>query len=157
MNILKRTKRKFFYILNHSLSHKVMIYCDGGICSQINMFCIGKFFEENGYKVLYDVTWFETNGRDLNGKKNRDLVFQRVFPNIKFNKASTKKATFYREHFISNEPDYKKLKPPVYLPLYYEAFPYFFKYRTFFIENLKPEGFYDNPNNISLFKKSNYI
>ncbi len=141
MNILKRIKRKFLYIINHTLNNKVIIYWDGGICSQINMFCIGKFFEEKGYKVFHDTTWFTTCGTDLNGKKNRDFVFSELFPEIKLNIASSKQVSFYKEHFISNEPNYKILKPPVYLPLYYEAFPYFVKYRNLFIQNLKPATF----------------
>ncbi|WP_279386179.1 hypothetical protein [Helicobacter cinaedi] len=36
----------------------IIIRVDGGIASQIAFVALGKAFEEKGYRVKYDLSWF---------------------------------------------------------------------------------------------------
>ena len=38
----------------------IIVRVDGGIASQIGFVALGKAFEEKGYQVKYDLSWFET-------------------------------------------------------------------------------------------------
>ena len=40
----------------------VIIRTDGGAGSQVCFCALGKFFEDKGYKVKYDMTWFREYG-----------------------------------------------------------------------------------------------
>ena len=51
---------------------KLIVFMDGGLCSQINQFAIGQYYKEKGYNVLDNCIFFEKNGKDLNGKFDRN-------------------------------------------------------------------------------------
>ena len=55
----------------------VIIRTDGGICSQI-MFCaLGKHFEDLGYIVKYDTSWFKDCGMSVDGNDVRNYDIPR--------------------------------------------------------------------------------
>lgn len=56
-----------------SIEPKLIVYMDGGLCSQINQFAIGEYYKDKGYRVEYDLTFFEKNGKDLNGIFDRNF------------------------------------------------------------------------------------
>ena len=62
----------------------VIIRSDGGICSQIEFCCLGLYLQDLGYKVKYDLSWFDENGLDCNGKFVRNYDMPLAFPNMKF-------------------------------------------------------------------------
>ncbi len=39
---------------------------DGGICSQIWQYFLGKYLADKGYEVEYDILWFKNHGKDMN-------------------------------------------------------------------------------------------
>lgn len=45
----------------------VIIFVDGGICSQIYSFAIGLKFSKMGYKVKYDLSFFESTDSNNGG------------------------------------------------------------------------------------------
>ena len=63
----------------------VVVRVDGGICSQINFiaygWAVGKMLGGN-VKVKYDLTWFRENGKDFNGRFERNWDFPAAFPDM---------------------------------------------------------------------------
>ncbi len=51
---------------------------DGGICSQINQYIQGKYLEEQGHRVIYNLDWYQKNGMDLNGKYPRNYELEKL-------------------------------------------------------------------------------
>lgn len=74
---------------------KVIIYMDGGICSQMSMYLRGQYFREVA-DVLYDTTWFELNGKDLDGRFDRKLELLELFPTLEFKTVTRKQKHFYK-------------------------------------------------------------
>ena len=67
----------------------MIIYPDGGICSQIAFVALGKAFEDKGYRVKYDISWFQNHGRafystDKSYDKDYDITFDipKAIPDI---------------------------------------------------------------------------
>lgn len=77
---------------------KVIIYMDGGICSQMSMYLRGQYFKDVA-EVLYDTTWFELNGKDLDGRFERILELTELFPTLKFKTVNLKQKRFYKMFF----------------------------------------------------------
>ena len=128
--IVKQLLKYFFSILLKAnvFTPKVVVRMDGGICSQMHFFLIGQLFHKKGWCVEYDLSWFK-NGKDLTGCFERNFDLLKLFPNLKFEKASYLTLKIYS--FLFNcENDYfsdKKLSltylnliPPVYLSGYYQ-------------------------------------
>lgn len=77
---------------------KVIIYMDGGICSQMSMYLRGQYFKDVA-EVFYDTTWFELNGKDLDGRFERILELTELFPTLKFKTVNLKQKRFYKMFF----------------------------------------------------------
>ena len=114
---------------------KLIVFMDGGLCSQINQFAVGEFYREKGYKVEYDFTFFEKNGKDLNGIFDRNFQLDK-FINIDKNQIieSNKsisnyiyKRLFFNSIHIENNPIVNwvcdDFCPPIYLNNYYTFKP----------------------------------
>ncbi|MBR1753834.1 alpha-1,2-fucosyltransferase [bacterium] len=69
-------------------SNLKIIRSDGGICSQIAFAALGKYYEDKGFQVKYDLTWFKENGMDLNGRFCRNYDIKKAFPDMDFEEAS---------------------------------------------------------------------
>lgn len=114
----------------HILIPKIIIRVDGGICSQMHFYLIGRLFHEKGYHVEYDLLWYVENGLDMDGKFSRDFKLLQIFPDLPFKKATRLSARFYRllfnyknNYFSSIESEdfnYLQLLPPKYLSGYYK-------------------------------------
>ena len=107
---------------------KVVIYMDGGICSQMHIYLCGELYRRARLNVAYDVYWYEKDGKDLNGKFDRKLEFGDVFPDLPFKPLSGRKAWYYRNFFaVPNEkcilPDPGSIRRTTYLGGYYHLFP----------------------------------
>lgn len=44
---------------------RIIIYMDGGLCSQMNMWIQGQYYAEQGYPVYYDLDWFRRDGKAI--------------------------------------------------------------------------------------------
>lgn len=87
------------------ISHpRVIIYMDGGICSQMSMYLKGQYFRDVA-DVLYDTTWFEVNGKDLDGRFDRKLELTEMFPKLQFNTINRKESYFYRKFYSYSHID----------------------------------------------------
>ncbi|MEG2514553.1 MAG: alpha-1,2-fucosyltransferase, partial [Bacteroidaceae bacterium] len=62
------------------ISPKTILLMDGGVCSQMHQYLIGQLFEERGFRVLYDLSFYEEWGTDLNFKFVRNFDLLKAFP-----------------------------------------------------------------------------
>jgi hypothetical protein len=130
---------KLMYYLCYFFSRKIrndpeiITIIDGGLGSQMGQYAMGQEIQRiTGKDVSYDLSWYEHNGKDTNGKENRLYELENVFPNIKIKKANAKKCILYRRLFnkyksddhINNldEIDFSKL--PIYLGGYWKTDKY---------------------------------
>lgn len=72
------------------LPRLVIIRMDGGICSQMHFYMVGKILEGNGSSVRYDTRWFRTSGTDLDGRFCRNFDLLRIFPGLKFEESDNR-------------------------------------------------------------------
>jgi Glycosyl transferase family 11. len=110
------------------ISPKVIVLMDGGICSQMHQFLLGRLFENKGYKVLYDLSFYQDWGTDMNFEFVRNFDLQKAFPYLSIKRASKVALSVYKKKFFNlgnntfgREEDFSFLtkKPPVYLGGYY--------------------------------------
>ena len=124
----------------------VIIKADGGIASQIRFLCLGLAFEQKGYKVKYDLTWFETEGKGFyNQEKGYDDSYSvtwdipKAFPQIQYEVASKDEIKRYkRKYFIDDENVIEK-KPPLYIGGYLSRYQHN-KFREYLIDSFNPIG-----------------
>ncbi len=124
------------------MKRKIVLYIDGGICSQMVFYAFGLFFESKGCDVEYDFRWFRKCGKDLNGKFDRSFVMDKAFPNLKYKKASRFKAWVYR-HFFNNKWTINNIPRHLYVGGYHDLrTPCFQQYKDVFKKNFKPVDLY---------------
>ncbi len=77
-----------------------IIWVDGGFCSVVTKYAIGKCIEKKlGMKVKYDLTWFKTCGMDCDNKYKRSFELLNVFPDLDFEIATDEEISFFRKYF----------------------------------------------------------
>ena len=79
--------------------NKAIILTDGGICSQIAFYVLGKYLEDLGYEIKYDLTWFKKNGKDCNGVHARNYIMDVAFPELNIGIASDKEALKFEKKY----------------------------------------------------------
>lgn len=130
MNILLRWIKSLYRkaVLHNLITPEVIVLMDGGICSQMHQYLLGRLFSERGYKVTYDLSFYKDWGTDLTYRFVRNFDLLKAFPYIEIKKASSFKVSVYKERFqiVGNNTgkrseDYSFLEshPPVYLGGYY--------------------------------------
>lgn len=110
------------------ISPKVIVLMDGGICSQMHQYLLGQIYARRGYKVLYDLTFYEKWGSDLNWQFVRHFDLLRAFPYLNLSIASKMAIKVYKRKFgyVGNNTharveDFSFLErtSPIYLGGYY--------------------------------------
>lgn len=102
----------------------VIVMMDGGICSQMNQYLLGQIFAQHGEDVLYDLTWYEKDGMDVDGRFVRTFELEQMFPDIHLQSIGKRKLWFYRTFlmyaFAAQKPlDKSDRISPIYLGGYY--------------------------------------
>lgn len=100
----------------------VIIYVDGGICSQMHQYLLGRYYAEKGYRVSYAIGWFQRNGKDNNGIHPRIFEFRELWPDLPFEIASSEKVVFYSRVFPVRRNGMHfplQVEPPCYFHGYY--------------------------------------
>ena len=134
--------------LNSHKNKTVILKTEGGICSQIAFAALGKYFENIGYKVKYDITWFQEWGKGMDGVHKMNYDMDKAFPNLKLEIASEKEIEYYKKHYTS---DMHKLKNKMYVSGFpIEREPLFIKYIDYFKSYFDP---IDKENISSLINK----
>lgn len=117
---------------------RVIIYVDGGFCSQIQFFSLGLFFQDRGYDVQYDLGWFKKYGKDLNHKFDRTFVMDRAFPKLKYKIASKFMIYIYKRFFRKHWSE-TNLPHHLYVKGYYDLRKTsFIQHRDFWINAFNP-------------------
>lgn len=108
----------------------VIIRTDGGASSQVDFCALGKYFEDKGYKVKYDMTWFKECGVNIPGGK---YIIDKAFPNLKIEFATDKEIKIYKDKYYRQNQPLDECKPPIYIDGYPEERPFLsVKYKDFF-------------------------
>lgn len=77
---------------------KIIVYMDGGICSQMFMYLNGQYYADVA-DVYYDTRWFDKCGKDLDGRFERLFEFSTLFPDLPFQTLSASRIHFYSMFF----------------------------------------------------------
>lgn len=106
---------------------KVIVYMDGGICSQMSMYLKGQYYREVA-DVLYDTTWFELHGKDMDGRFDRKLELTELFPTLEFNTVNQRASHYYKLFYRHPQsdgylPNPSVVKRTTYLGGYFEMEP----------------------------------
>lgn len=108
----------------------VIICTDGGAGSQVEFCALGKFFEDKGHRVKYDMTWFKECGVNIPGGK---YIIGKAFPNLKIEFATDEEVNLYKRKYRRKSQPLNECKPPIYIDGYPEERPFLsVKYRDFF-------------------------
>ena len=124
-------------LLLKAVNKDSMILCmDGGICSQIHFYIIGKYFEEHGFRVAYNMQWFRISGMDLDGRYVRNFDLLKLHPLLSFKTVENRLLLIiYRMFFMSRysfDDDHeasctwREELPPTYFPGYFRDVPVLF-------------------------------
>ena len=106
----------------------VIIRTDGGFCSQIAFCALGKYFEDKGFCVKYDMEFFKKYGVDA-----ATYLIDKAFPNLKIEFATDDEVECYRHKYRRKNQPLDKCKPPIYIDGYPEERPFLVvRYKTFF-------------------------
>ena len=77
-----------------------IVMVDGGFCSQISKYVLGKFVETRlNIPVKYDLTWFEGNGMDCDNQNTRKFQLLDIFPKLDFEIATHTEVKTYKKLF----------------------------------------------------------
>ncbi len=106
--------------MSRSQNKFIIIRSDGGICSQISFHALGRYFENKGFKVKYDLSWFKENGKDLNGIFARNFDMQKAFPSLAVEEASPEEIAKYKKKYAVKEQALDTIVPPAYYGIYEE-------------------------------------
>ena len=96
----------------------VIVVMDGGLCSQMFEYSLGELFRQNGYKVLFDLRWFDGEAYDVLGKNRRYFEINKLYPSLKIKRASSLCMEKFIGKWRTSESDIQKIidsKKHVYL------------------------------------------
>ena len=67
MKIIERWKKSLYRkaVKHRLIAPQVIVLMDGGVCSQMHQYLLGRIFENGGHKVLYDLSFYEEWGTDM--------------------------------------------------------------------------------------------
>lgn len=130
MKIFRKWKESIYRRLLEGglIAPKIVVLIDGGVCSQMHQYLLGQLYAGCGYKVVYDLSFYDELGLDKDRKFVRNFDLLKAFPYLEFNVASPTEIGVYRRkyHYIGNNTtaridDFSFLEkvPPVYLGGYY--------------------------------------
>ncbi|MDE7179845.1 MAG: alpha-1,2-fucosyltransferase [Muribaculaceae bacterium] len=105
----------------------IILASDGGICSQMHFYLIGRILEASGNQVEYDLKWFEKCGKDLDGRFERNYDLEKLFPALH---PSICRSSLLRRLYITafhhrnnyedtTQEEWSGLKAPLYLDGYF--------------------------------------
>lgn len=136
--IINPVKSRLFY--KNNLGEKcVIVRFDGGIASQIAFYTLVKYYEEKGYKVKVDLSWFDECGMDINNKFARNFDLPKAFKLKNLEIATDEEIKYYIDNFYLKSKIYQLATPPSYVGRYYTYTKLLKKYRKDFIKIFTPE------------------
>lgn len=130
MGVLVKWKRSFYkkFLKMGVISPKIMILLDGGICSQMHQYLLGQLYRNRGYKIAYDLSFYDEWGMDKDHKFVRNFDLLKAFPYLELESASKTSIIIYKRKFYNignnttervDDFSFLEKRPPVYLGGYY--------------------------------------
>lgn len=104
----------------------IVVFMDGGICSQMLMYLQGQYYAEQGLDVRYDTRWYEVCGKDQFGNHPRIFEFTEMWPTLPFKSIKGWRLWIFRHFFkagqLMNEvlPDPETITHSMYLYGYWD-------------------------------------
>lgn len=86
----------FVLVKMHVIRPKVIVHVDGGICSQMAQWLMGQYYTEGGFEVYYDLEWFKSWGKGIDGRIEMPFELQEMCPDIPVRQLSSFWNKFYR-------------------------------------------------------------
>lgn len=85
MKIIERWKKSLYRkaVKHRLIAPQVIVLMDGGVCSQMHQYLLGRIFENGGHKVLYDLSFYEEWGTDMDYQFVRNFDLLKAFPYLK--------------------------------------------------------------------------
>lgn len=114
-----------------------LIKPEGGICSQIAFYALYKHLESLDYEVKFDFTWYKEIGKDTDGIHPRNWDFDKAFPTLKYNVASTEEIKHFKHNFNVGT-NWLQLFPRMYIEGCCERISLMPQYKEFFIQSFEP-------------------
>lgn len=118
----------------------LILFCDGGISSQMYQYMWGQSLIDKGYEVKYDLTFYEDDAKDMFGLFDRSYTLDKICYINQIKLAPRWQIKYYKRHYLNmlNQPPYSNLmsldykwETPKYLGNYYtcpsEEYLYYFK------------------------------
>lgn len=107
-------------------SRDVVVHMEGGICSQMHYYLVGELMRRRGFDVRFDVSWYDTNGRDMDGVFVRNLNLLKLFPDLTLRTCDSPSRTIrcstVRENDWNDRVNalaWTEAEPPLYMTGYY--------------------------------------
>lgn len=104
----------------------VVVFMDGGICSQMLMYLQGQYYAERGLDVRYDTQWYDVCGKDQFGNHPRIFEFTEMWSKLPFKRITGWRLWIYRHLFkvgqLMNEelPNPESINHSMYLYGYWD-------------------------------------
>ena len=101
MKIIERWKKSLYRkaVKHRLIAPQVIVLMDGGVCSQMHQYLLGRIFENGGHKVLYDLSFYEEWGTDMNYQFVRNFDLLKAFPYLKVKSASKLALSVYKKKY----------------------------------------------------------
>lgn len=108
----------------HLKRPKVIVFMEGGICSQMQMYLCGQYYTDYGFDVYYDTLWFKKHGKDQYCNMPRLLELTDMWPLLSFKTPSAWQRKFYLIFFKAPRIDADWLPAPssIHHSIYLEGF-----------------------------------
>lgn len=106
---------------------KIIIRVDGGICSQLHSVATGLLLREKFGPVVsveYDLSWFDEDGKDCDGRFVRNWDVPKAFPDLEIKVADPKYVRIYRARYRNESYDIDTYAAPAFVNAYPNALAY---------------------------------
>lgn len=110
------------------LPRRSYVKVDGGICSQMHFYLVGRILARRGHEVRFDTTWYRDSGMDSDGRFCRNFDILKVFPDLDFPIDNTglirwlyTKAFYRRNDYYDTaaKTDWQQVSVPVFFDGYF--------------------------------------
>lgn len=104
----------------------IVVYMDGGICSQMEVYIQGQYYADYGFDVYYDTHWYDVCGKDQNGIMSRYLEVNEMWPHIELRRLTKWQRKWYLLFFKASRtndnwlPTPSSIKRSLYFDQYWE-------------------------------------
>lgn len=123
--------------MENGINKTAIIKIEGGICSQIGYFALGLYLSDLNYKVKYDFSWFENNGKDMDGIFVRNYDLEKAFPAFKLEAATKEEVNLFSSKYnVLNE--FTLFQDKMYICNYPDRASIITPYQDYLKVNFKP-------------------